>query len=139
MNDVWLWISIWWDHPLTKQGLLLLTGCWFANTVVSGPKKRRRVENVARRAIGTYLVTGRETEALALNPRSVVEAAKRHRTKYLEKKLKERLPFSAWCNCPKCGSYDLHWMWGGKEGIPNNSTNVTRTCRNCGVVWNQLR
>lgn len=123
MNDIpsWVWF--------------VSTFFWFVSSVLwffeLRNLKRARHADLARRAIGTYLVTGTKTEALGLNPGATIKAAEQYRLRYLKVPL---VPFEAFCKCPRCGEFACHPILVGNINLKT----LSRLC-DCGFMWKQWR
>lgn len=99
---------------------------------------KSRRDFLAFRGIGIFLTTGRETEALGLNPRSVVQAARRERKRIVAERVKAYAMqhFTAFCHCPSCMFYEAHLLWNGKDCTGKE---ISRVCQQCGFTWQQLK
>lgn len=94
-----------------------------------------------KQAFKLYVETGKKNTTFYHLDRSVTHAAKRERKVRIKEKAKFNSEFSAFCQCPDCESYDIHYIKPvnllGIQKVPFLS-GCLRECKQCSFTWRQI-
>ena len=99
--------------------------------------KEKRRKNEAK-AVELYIETGEKDKAFHYLSRRTTHAAERKRKVRIKKKTKESCftKFSAFCECPSCGAYDIHYIKQTRV-FGFKFSGCLRECRECSFTWRQ--
>ena len=92
-------------------------------------RKRRQ----KRKAFKLYVETGTKNNAFNTLSRGSIKAAEWHRLLHIAERARHNNTFTAFTECPKCYSFDIHYV----ATVKWRRRKCVRQCKQCDFNWRQ--